>query len=221
MIRTSSLTFDHATDSGSENLGDQTTASISPGSNSLVLAFIGENKPSTTPNIPTLTGLSMTWTQSSTETVDSQFRITCFRGVSNGNSGALTIGVGGQNQKNIYWGIVELDFITKSGTNGGDALVQVGVGSGNTTTTPSVSLSSFLSPANATIGAIYYNTSNGVTPGTGFTEINNATSAHVIEVEFAQTNQTTVPWTLAGNSNYVAVAFELKTLLEGMLLSDI
>lgn len=210
------LTHGQATDSSSENLGDQTTASISPSAGTLVLVAVGSNKPSTVPNEPTVSGLSMTWTLIGTVLGNSnQLRMTLFRGVANGNSGTLTISHGGQNQQNIYWGISQVASADTGGTNGSNAIVQSATGNGNEVTTFLVTLSSFQKVTNATFGAVYHNTNQDTSPGSGFTEVGEADGAHQLQSEFKEANDTSVDWSVAGNAKYVAIAVELKILLSG------
>lgn len=206
------LTHGHATDSGSENLGNQSTDSISPASGSLVLVGIGSNHPSGTPNIPTVSGLSMTWDQIDTVVIGSKQRTTLLRGVANGNSGALTISHGGQNQQNIYWGVVQITQVDTGGTNGSNAIVQSNRTSGTGSGSATVTLSSFTNLNNSTFGVIYYNAGVGISPGSGFTEIGEALSSHVFETEFKSSNDTSVDWSFAGVETHTAIAVELKTL---------
>lgn len=202
-------------DSGSEDQGNQLTVSISPESGSVVIVAVGSNKPSGTPNEPTVSGLSMTWTSTATRLGGSNhLRMTLFRGVANGNSGQLTISHGGQNLQNIYWGVCQVKGTETGGTNGSDAIVQSAVNSADTTTSFSVTLLGFSKDANATFGAVYHNTNQDTSPGSGFIEIAEADGSHQLESEYKTTNDTSVDWSVSGNANYVAVAVELNTKLE-------
>lgn len=215
MITSSNLTHGNATDSGSESLGDQTTASIAPTNNSLVLVAIGSNHPSGTPNQPTVSGLSMTWTLIGTIVLSAALRMTLYRGVANGNSGTLTISHGGQNQQNIYWGVTQVDGANVSGTNGENAIVQSATGSGIAQTTFNVTLGAFTNIVNGTYGAVYQNTSSPIDPGSDFTEIGEARSSHALESEYKTSNDTSVDWSVSGAANYVAIAVELKAMVGG------
>lgn len=211
MITVTDLEHDHATDSGSENLGDQTTGTISPTNGSLVLIAVGANKPSSVPTTPTVSGLSMTWTQIATRTLGGvDHRITLFRGLANGNSGTLTISHGGENQQNIYWAISEINRIDSGGTNGSNAIVQSAGNNGSTTTTFTVTLGAFDNAKNGTLGVVYNTTSESPSVGSGFTEVATSDGAHKISTEFKTENDTSVDWSTTGNANYVALAVELK-----------
>lgn len=206
------LTFG-STDSGSPNIGDRTTASISPTNRSLVLVFVGEIIPTSNPAIPTLSGLSITWNQIQTVlfTGSGHLRGTLFYGIANGNSGVLTIGVNGTNVQNIYWNVdqiniadVSINPIVQSNTNGGQ------------TSSPAVSLSSFATLVNLAYGVIYQDTSGGITQGGGFTQINQYNPGiHGIESEYKASSATNVNWSLSGTPDYVAIAIEIKKLILG------
>lgn len=204
------LTHGHATDSSSENLGDQTTASIAPSNGKLVLVAVGFNHPSGSVTTPTVAGLSMTWTQIATVPAGTNdLRMTLFAGVANGNSGTLTIGVAGQQQQNIYWGVVQVNNADVSGINGANAIVQSATNT-DTNTTFTVTLGAFADGGNATFGSVYNNSGQDTTPGSGFVEIAEANAAHDLESEYKTTNDTSVDWTVSGASKYVAVAIEIK-----------
>lgn len=210
-VNISNLTHDHATDSGSENLGDQNTAAVGPATGKLVLVAVGANKPSSAPNQPTVSGLGMTWTVVGTVlSPNNQLRITLFRGVANGNSGQLTISHGGQNEQNIYWGVSQVDNVDTDGVNGANAITQTATNSSNSATNFAVTLGAFSSTDNATFGAVYHNTNQDTSPGSGFIEIGEADGAHQLESEYKTTNDTSVDWTVSGNAAYVAIATELK-----------
>jgi hypothetical protein len=85
-----------------------TTASISPTANSLLVACIGVTK-SGTPENPTASGLSLTWSAIDGGT-DTNQRIKVFAtlaGASPG-SGAVTFDFGGTNQDGCVWGVLEI-----------------------------------------------------------------------------------------------------------------
>lgn len=205
------LTFGNV-DSASENQGDQTTASISPTSGTLVVVGVASNKPSTTPNAPTISGLSLTWAQAGTATTAAKRRVTLlYAYVPSTATGALTISHGGQNQQDIYWIVTQLT-LTKSST------IIVQQNSNNAGSSPlTISLSSFGNVNNIAIG-FYYLNDGSPTPslGTGLTNIKTINSSHVSGMSYGA-NVTSVSWTfttLPGGSNdsVLGIAAEIAFL---------
>ncbi len=124
----------------STGVSSATTASITPGSNNLMLATVSSRTTITTnPNVPTLTGNGLTWVQIATINWDSDSSsrkaTTLFRALgASPSSGAVTIDFAGQTQGQIYWIIDEVTGMDTSGTNGSGAIVQSATGKNEVTT---------------------------------------------------------------------------------------
>lgn len=195
------------------------TASISPTNGKLVIVMVHSRDNSTPHSVPTLSGLSMTWTQIVNKTQANGSvgnSVTFFRGVANGNSGAITISYA-TTQSRIGWGVIELDNVDTGGTNGSNAIVQTatsGSNSGSGSVGPT--LGAFSSVDNATMAGFIMNGTNpSWTPEGGYTEIFDQTSNSFNRgmVEFLASNDTTPRATMVmdeGTQEYGAAAFELK-----------
>jgi len=178
------------------------TASVSLSAYKLILVCIGSNcTAGTTPNEPTVSGASRTWTKVSTQldTDNASRRLTIFRSLSSSaNSGALTIDFAGQSQNRCEWSINEFDNIFISGTNGDNAITNVtnNTSNDNLATSWLVTLGTFSNTNNATFGCIRTNGSVTFTAGSGFTILGQKNNtAGDICTEWKDTNDTTVDWT--------------------------
>ena len=197
------------------------TASISPTANSLVLVATRSNV-GTTPNIPTITGASMTWVEITNTLFSSDNgQISLFRSLSSSpGSGALTIDFAGQSQDQIHWQISEFANVDRSGTNGSGAIVQSTTTTASSVTTITATLSAFSSVNNATYGCIGANNTKVFTAGSGFTELGqNNDNSRSIEAEWKNSNDTSVDWTVGANAdNFGAIAIEIKNIQVGGFL---
>lgn len=207
MIEPTVLTSNSSiTDTNSYN-----TASVSPGAGRLILACVANNDASGGPDTPTVSGASMTWTQAATQTMG-QRRVTVFHSYSTSpGSGALTISFG-STQNDCLWTVIEWRGLKTTGTNGADAIIQ-SAGNTVTGTTLTVTLSSFAHQKNATFGFMYLNDIFGVnvSPGSGFTElVDHVGSAHTINAEWKNSNDTSVDWTNTNSKDMVGLALELR-----------
>src|SRR6266446_3249919 len=132
-----------------------TTASITPGANQLILAWIMNWKPADT---PTLSGNGLTWVQVNTvawnPVADPAYRITLFRAMGAApTSGSVSINFT-KEQQSIAWSIIEFSGVDTSGANGSGAIVQNSVGS-NDSAGPSgltITLPMAIGSGNATAG---------------------------------------------------------------------
>lgn len=152
-----------------------TTASITPGSNRLVLATIVNEDTTTTPSTPTLAGNGLTWVQVATRTFDTEAtpraRITLFRAMgASPTTGAVTITAAGTEE--CSWSIVEFSGVDTSGTNGSGAIVQSVANSANSVGSLTVTLAAFADAVNnAAFGGFGVGANAALNPGTGFAEI--------------------------------------------------
>lgn len=188
------------------------TASIAPSANKLIILTVG-NKFSGVPNIPTVTGDNVTWTQIATRrsATNTDLRITMFRATGSPTSGALTIDFAGQTQANCMWSVSEFANVKLSGVNGADGVVQEADNDSNTTATGiTVTLAAFASTDNATHGVIVEDSTTTVNAGGGFTELASSFTNQGIESEWKNSNDTTVDWTWASSVSGVdAMAIEI------------
>ncbi len=196
------------------------TASYTPTTGRLVLVAVSNPRGAGSPNTPTISGNSMTWTSVRTllDASASLRRITVFRGVATApTTGAITIDFAGQSQDSCMWSITEYENTDTGGTNGSNAVVQSVTGEADGTSTGvTATLAAFSSVNNATYGVVRHN-SNGLTivEGSGFTELNEvAITNNRLQTEFKATNDTGVDWSWASTSlNATAIAIELKEIV--------
>ncbi len=171
------------------------TATISPAPNTLVtLAVLGRKVDGAAPD-PIVTGGGMeTWTVVASETFDTigfpARRLTIYRAMSPApGSGPITITFAAS-QSNAQWIVSQWDGVEITGTNGSDAIAQVGSARSDAATTLSVPLAALANTNNVAYGAFGVNKNIvSVTPGAGFTEIgeqpsNESTSAD-LQAEWA------------------------------------
>jgi hypothetical protein len=186
-----------------------TTASISPTANRLVVLSVYNDAAS--PNIPTVSGASMTWTQVVTRTAGS-VRITIFRALSaTPGSGVLTIDFAGQTQAGCMWAVDEFSGVNKTGVNGISAIAQTaGNDATGSQTGITVTLGSFSNANNATYGVVEWGNNQAITEGSGFTELGESNAYVNLEVEFKNSPDTSVDWTWSsGSNNSLAIALEI------------
>src|SRR3990167_10939569 len=111
-----------------------TTASISPGANRLILAFVYGFHSIGTDVTPTLSGNGLTWVNINHRGLGcSNENMTLFRAMgSSPSAGAVTIDYGANTMDAGVWSIMEFDGVDTSGTNGSGAIVQIGAGNAGT-----------------------------------------------------------------------------------------
>lgn len=183
-----------------------TTASISPSANKTVLVAIA-SRAGTAPT--SVTGNSLTYTKEF-ETADgllSYWRSS----IGTGTAGTITITFGAS-QTACVWSVFELD-----GDDTSAPIVQEVEGSGNATS-GSITLASFSSAENATLGIFSHNANEATTPGTGFTEIHDQAqlnSSISIQTEFRSDNDTSVDASWVTSSLWRGIAVELKSAAAG------
>lgn len=190
------------------------TASITPTTNRLALAWVLNDIIGGTPNVPTLTGCNLTWVlvDGFTLAVDGTIRLNLFRALSaTPTTGAVTIDCGGQSTDLCIALISEFDGITTGGTNGSAAIVQVAHAEG-TGTTALVTLAAFASALNGTAAGMFAGGTATVAPGSGFTEIHEATTtvtARIGQSEWRADNDTTADMTWTGSTPWGIIGVEL------------
>jgi hypothetical protein len=203
-------------DKNTANLSTYSTASITPGSNRVTLAFVmnvqsgfGQQAAE-----PTVQGNGLTWktVQSVQVTGATNRRLTCFRATGGTPAlGPLSFDFGGVQQALCAWSVFEYDGVTD--------IAQVKTASGGTPT-PTVTLDA-LADANKSVvvGGVIVSSLFGSTaqvqPGQGLTEIHEQDVAELgtggsLQTEERTGGGTTVNWTAGLVTNWAAIALELK-----------
>jgi len=185
------------------------TASVTPTANRVCLFLVGASG-GTTPNVPTVTGASVTWTQVATVAINGFVRLTVFRTYNTSpGTGALTIDFGGQNQDRCDWILDDFQNTKVTGGNGADAIVQSATNSGASASSLAATLSAFANSANATYGGLVAQnaTLRTITAGSGYTKtIEQDTSDFMaLASQFRVDNDTTVDFTTSGTASHLGV----------------
>lgn len=163
------------------NATSYTTASVTLASGKPYILFVLNNTgTTTTASQSTVTGASATWVQEETNTfaADGRRRLTAYRTIGAGTSGALNFDMGGVTHVSMAWDLVEITNGDATGTNGSGAIVQAESNSSTTsnvtTLAPSPALSAFENATNINLTAVALSANNAVTPGGGFAELTDA-----------------------------------------------
>jgi hypothetical protein len=214
------------------NAGGQssfTTTSISPSAGKFLLITVMSGTASAVnPNVPTLSGCGLTFTQVNTylNVIGLSRRITVFRAVAvSPSSGALTVDFAGQNQVGMTILVSEFSGVDTTGTNGSNGIVQsTSQIVANSATSKSITLSALAKPSNVSFGAILtWGYSTSLTPGSGYTELNEIvnTVGGILQNQIKQPGSTTVDWTFAAaNDNETgAIALELNAKRNGGIMT--
>lgn len=201
------------------------TASITPGSNQLVLAGIFHNA-SVAANAADITGLAgagLTFTKA-VSIVDTAAGsvLSIWRALSaSPSSGALTATFANATLASV-WSIMQFNGIDTGGTNGANAIVQSAVNSNNTgsVATITATLGAFGSVNNGAMSAHGWFNAGAVqtaTPKSGWAEIHDngttysaGTLADCLETQWRATNDTTASAVWTSNGAVFAIALELK-----------
>ena len=165
------------------NLKVYSTEAISPAPNALVLlAVMGHRSYGANPS-PIVTGGGMTaWEEVATATFDPVGaplkRMTLYRAMSAApGSGPITITFA-SSVSNAQWIVSQWEGVDISGANGAGAIVQAGSASADAASGLTLTLAPFASANNSAYGVFGVRSSVGVvTPGSGFTEIAEVSSA--------------------------------------------
>jgi adhesin/invasin len=159
------------------NVKIYTTASIAPAPNALVTVAVTTHNSTAAAPVPTLSGGGMaSWDVVATTTYDvvgtPKKRITIFRAMSaSPGSGPITI-TSSVTLSDCQWIVSQWSGVDASGTNGSGAIVQTGSNAADAVTTLAVPLAPFANPNDVAYGVVGVNSNVvAVTPGAGFTEI--------------------------------------------------
>jgi Big-like domain-containing protein len=200
-----------------------TTASISPAPNALItLAVLGHRGPGA-PLSPTVTGGGMAnWAEVATVTFDTlglpQKRLTIYRALSpSPGSGPLTITFA-NTVSNALWIVSQWDGVDLTGANGAGAIVQTGSARADAGTGLTVALAPFTHANNVAYGVFGVKKNVlAVTPGSGFTEIDEQPSGESttsdLQAEWA-TNDNTIDASWPGSKSG-ALGVEIKAANTG------
>ena len=193
------------------------TASISPTGNRLLLLCVVNT--GTVAASPTATGNGLTWVTVNNQTwgVTNQTSILRAMGASP-SSGAVTIDFAGNTRTGTAWSITQFANVDTSGTDGSGAVVQSNGGSEVLSTTAGITLNAFGSPDNIAYGCLGIGVQENITPGAGFTEVQEvgyATPGTELETEW-QLNQTSVVWSWTTLATAGGVAVEIAFAAGGV-----
>lgn len=210
------IAYDSVNTNGVSTTTDATSfssGSWTPTDGTICIAFVTNTK-ATTPDLGTVSGNSLTWTQIDTVTVNSTVRTTCYWAyVTGATAGVTTVDFAGITQTGCA-----MKLRCFSGCDTATPIVQHTTNSANTgsnSTTLVITLASSVTAGNATIGYFAKNATAAFTVGSGFTSAgttNYATPGTVDQAEYnLSPSGTAVDVTYASAIVAICgVAFELK-----------
>jgi hypothetical protein len=204
--------------SGQGTGASNTTASISPAANSLVVAIVASTRTAGNPNNPTLSFNSVDKPRQFTQVgaSDNQIKIHVFPFLAGSSPASTTCVIDfiGQSQTNTMWAIIQV-----TGNTQDLPLQYVGNDSISSATGLSVTLAAFGNPSNVTLAAIYDKATKSITAKAAFIELSNQQSTGTLETEYFGSPDTSPNWTWASSSEHVtALAMEIKIGSTGLLL---
>lgn len=188
-----------------------TTASVSPTSNRLQLFNFSWVQ--ATAGTITIAGNGLTWVQIGSTLSTGARTIAIFRALGTASSGTIVVtNTGGTSTSRAAWVCDEFGNVDQTGTNGSGAIVQTNTGSSASANSLSITLGSAITAGDATYGGMYYDFNDGVTPGTGYTELAEAAASEGFsaETEWRADGQTLVNWTTTSSSGVGGMAIEIK-----------
>lgn len=172
------------------------TASVSPSANKIVLVMCEAQFGSPAKEIQSASGNGLTWTRIAGYFwgASNAHYTAIFRAASGASPtpGAIRITSAGT-QSRFNWQVVEIGGLIMTGTNGADAIVQVGSANGSGShSSLSVTLSAFSKALNIPLGFYAADSQFAVTPGSGFTEIATEATVDTTFSEYGAANDNTV-----------------------------
>ena len=207
-----------AISSSTTDANSYATASQTPTASTLVTAVIISIK-ATAPDIPTITGNSLTWVQRATHIwnngTNEYARITTFRAAGAAAAGVATIDFGGVTQLACGWGFSEWPGADASGTNGSGGFPQTPVknqaGSG---TAISATLAALAGADSAAWATCCFEGNPTLTVGTGFTGFSTLalSDGGVLGKTGSEwkINETAITATLGASQAWCVIADEIK-----------
>lgn len=202
------------TDQAAYTTGAWTT---NPTADKVLLAAVMSSKGST-PDTPSLSGSSITWTLITTKDFDTTStptkRLSLFRARPSAPGTAGVTITHATTHTACAWAVVELDGVDTSGTNGSGAILQNATNAANAAPGLTVTLGAFTGTDTATLGVFGSSGSDGINAGTGFTKITGTTHTNPggsFAVTFLDGQDTTVDCTKGGTTDrdFGGIAVEL------------
>jgi len=196
------------------------TASITPGSNKLILACIRSRRAGAIA-APGISGNGLTWASVATVSFGTIASVTqhihVFRAMgASPSTGAISLDYSAiGSQTSASWSIVEFDGVDTGGTNGSAAVVQSATTRGDSSTGLTPSLAAFGSASNATFGCFAGVANNAITEEGGWTELSDAgfddagVDIYRLQSQFLATNDTS-PNATFSSMHAGAVSVEIK-----------
>lgn len=205
------ITHTALTSDGAYNGTSYTTASIAPAANRVLFLAVSSTRQGTA-QLPTITGLGLTWTLVRT-LADGNDRISVFWAQTSAGApapGSITIGYGAVVHNGCMWSVSE--FNTSNLTS---PIVQSADDSDTAAKTLVITLSAFTHADNATYGAFLINNDQTVTVGSGFTGIHQvqiglSLQDRTLRTEWKNSNDTTVDETTSTARTHWGIAVEIS-----------
>lgn len=200
------------------------TSSITPSANALILITVFSVVGSGTPNIPSISGNGLSWSQVATNASQTPRRITLFAAMGgNPSSGAIAISFGGQTQNNYSWIVDQITNPFNTALSASAAIVQSSTNShdNSASTGLTMTLGAFSNSLNSTYGVVGADTNAALSAGSNFTQLAQATLTPTMCSEFASSNQTSVNFTWSSGtfpSEGIAVEIKSKNIFPGSMI---
>ena len=200
------------------------TASITPSSNALVLAWV-VNSHASAANTVTLSGNSLTWEEVTNTTFSGGlYRLTLFRAMgASPTTGAVTVTVAGTANTGARWSITQYTGTDTSGTNGSGAVVQSQTNTATAAADLTVTLSAFGSTNNVTAAGFSIDNRAFIDNEAGWTEFGdsgNSAPGTELESEWIASNDTSAYASIAsGTQNWGGIAVEIKAAVSTVTVS--
>lgn len=184
---------------------------VAPTKNALLLLSIETITLGPTPNIPTVTGVGLTWVlvyEQQHNTGGGVSRQFLFRALGVASPGTVLIDFAGQNQFDWCWSLSQHTNVPTSGISGADAIVQVGHFA-NVANLSVTFASAIGDPRNVSFGMLGSSSAGIIiTPGAGFVLLGTQANADInLWTEYAAAQQT-VGFTY-GSTNAGLIAVEI------------
>jgi hypothetical protein len=200
-------------DGSGSGTGNQTTASISPTANALILVAVGCYNSDDVTGITSVTGNGITYELvAAAAAVDDGFGdyvLRVYRGMSaSPSAGVITIDPAASfGSTQVDWCVAEFTGVDTSGTNGSGAVVQSPTNTLNNGTSLTVTLAAFAAAENGAFGAVISYNNRTVTHEAGWTELD--TDGSQLHAQWRADNDTTCTFTLSSTDDAGAVAVEI------------
>jgi len=195
------------------------TASVSPGSNRLLLLAVVVRLTGTAPSDSlTVTGLGLTWVKVGTVVYTNRRRAWVYRALGTPSAGTVTINSGDAAViTNVLWSLDEFAGVNTSGADGSGAVADVATNAVSATTTISVTIAGAGVDGDATYGAGAFETTGPVTTEAGWVDLVVQTDDDNIRrqsVSWDIDRDTTPSWSWT-NNNFAAGAIGLRIVGAG------